>query len=272
VAVVGEDGVCRLQFSYDVAGRLLTQTVDGASLHLGYDAAGRRISRTTPTGARTELGWDEAGNRVSLTIDGQHALTFGHDLLGRETDRTLGAGLRLVSDWDALGRLTHQSLTTRPGRHIRARAYAYRADGHLTAVHEEVTGRATAYTLDPVGRPLHAERPAGVETYAYDASGNVRTADWPEHAADLAARGEREYMGTRVLRAGHTHYRYDSAGRLVERVKKRLSRKPDVWVCTWDAENRLTSCTTPDGAVWHYCYDPLGRRTPSIASTKPAGP
>ncbi|MFJ4682618.1 RHS repeat domain-containing protein [Streptomyces sp. NPDC088789] len=53
----------------------------------------------------------------------------------------------------------------------------------------------------------------------------------------------------------------DGAGRLVERVKKRLSRKPDIWRYSWDAEHRLTSCTTPDGTTWHYRYDPLGRRT-----------
>ncbi|MEW2291033.1 DUF6531 domain-containing protein [Streptomyces sp. NPDC047841] len=252
---------CALEFSYDVAGRLLTQTADGATLRLGYDAAGRRISRTTPSGARTESGWDEVGNRISLTVDGRHALTFGHDLLGRETERTLGTGLHLLSDWDAVGRLTHQSLTARPGRRVRARTYTYRADSHLTAVHEEVTGQGTTYALDPAGRPLRAEGPAGAETYTYDASGNVRTAQWPQRAADPAARGERTYTGTRVLRAGHTHYRYDAAGRLVERVKQRVSRKPDVWRYTWDAEDRLTSCVTPDGAVWHYRYDPLGRRT-----------
>jgi RHS repeat-associated protein len=34
-----------------------------------------------------------------------------------------------------------------------------------------------------------------------------------------------------------------------------------VWRYSYDAEDRLTSCATPDGTVWHYRYDPLGRRT-----------
>lgn len=29
---------------------------------------------------------------------------------------------------------------------------------------------------------------------------------------------------------------------------------------TWNAEDRLIEATTPDGAHWHYAYDPLGRR------------
>ncbi|MFF8868153.1 RHS repeat-associated core domain-containing protein, partial [Streptomyces sp. NPDC015139] len=251
---------CSLDFTYDAAGRLLTQTVDGATLNLAYDAAGRRITRTTPTGAQTSLTWDAIGNRSSLTIDDRHTLSFTHDSLGRETQRSTGH-LQLTSSWDPAGRLTQQHLTAGSDRPIRARSYSYRADDHLTAVRDEITGNHTSYLLDPVGRPLHASGPAGAETYAYDASGNEISASWPDRAADPAARGERDYTGTRVTRAGNTHYRYDQAGRLVERTKKRLSRKPDVWQYTWDAENRLTSCTTPDDTTWHYRYDPLGRRT-----------
>ncbi|MGE7436688.1 RHS repeat-associated core domain-containing protein [Kitasatospora sp. NPDC001175] len=40
----------------------------------------------------------------------------------------------------------------------------------------------------------------------------------------------------------------------------RLSRKPDTWHYTWDAEDRLTHVATPDGTRWHYLYDPFGRR------------
>ncbi|MBO1336049.1 DUF6531 domain-containing protein [Streptomyces sp. VRA16 Mangrove soil] len=260
--VGAENPDAAVEFTYDVAGRLLTETVDGATLRLDYDRAGRRISRTTPTGARTDSAWDEVGNRTALTVDGRHTLAFAHDLLGRETGRTLNEQLRFSSEWDAEDLLTGQSVTTGSGRRVRSRAYTYRADGCPTAVDETVTGRRTGYTLDPVGRPLAALGSAGrQESYGYDASGNQTDAAWPERAADPAARGAREYTGTRLIRAGDTHYRYDDAGRLVERVKKRLSRKPDVWHYAWDAENRLTSCTTPDGATWHCRYDPLGRRT-----------
>ncbi|MER7899308.1 RHS repeat domain-containing protein [Streptomyces sp. NPDC096046] len=32
------------------------------------------------------------------------------------------------------------------------------------------------------------------------------------------------------------------------------------WTYTWDAEDRLTEVTTPDGRRWAYVYDGLGRR------------
>ncbi|MFJ5094219.1 hypothetical protein [Streptomyces sp. NPDC088557] len=56
-------------------------------------------------------------------------------------------------------------------------------------------------------------------------------------------------------------YAYDAAGRVVLRRRTRLSRTPDVWRYAYDAEDRLVSCTTPDGTVWTYGYDPLGRRS-----------
>ncbi|MFF0423986.1 RHS repeat domain-containing protein [Streptomyces sp. NPDC004520] len=60
--------------------------------------------------------------------------------------------------------------------------------------------------------------------------------------------------------AGSVRYEHDAQGRIVLRQKTRLSRKPDTWRYEWDAEDRLTAVTTPDGTVWRYGYDPLGRR------------
>ncbi|MGW6599779.1 RHS repeat-associated core domain-containing protein [Streptomyces sp. NPDC055036] len=258
-----------LENAYDPAGRLVAQTVDGATLRIAYDAAGRRISRTTPTGATTASEWNATGHRTSLTVDARHTLRFTHDAAGRETHRTFGAGILLTSAWDTTGRQVQQTLTRHPSpgppadrpRPLRHRDYTYRPDHYLTAVTDRATGSAAHYTLDAVGRPLKANGPAGTERYAYDQAGNQQDARWPDRSADTAARGPRDYAGTLLTRAGDTHYHYDAAGRLVERIKKRLSRRPDVWRYSWDAEDRLTSCITPDGMAWHYRYDPLGRRT-----------
>ncbi|MFF0788932.1 DUF6531 domain-containing protein [Streptomyces spiralis] len=253
--------------SYDPLGRLLSETVDGRTTRYRYDDAGQRTGRTTPTGARTTAGWDAFGNRTHLSLDARHTLAFTYDVLGQETERTLGERVSLSSVRDGLGRLTRQTLSAQAGpgtgRLLRDRRYTYRADGHLTGLAEQVTGRTLAHTLDPVGRPLAttADRGGRHEQYTYDSAGNQTSAHWPDRPADPDARGQRTYSGTRLLRAGNTTYSYDAAGRLVSRTKKRLSRKPETWRYTWNAENRLTSCTTPDGRTWHYRYDPLGRRT-----------
>lgn len=143
---------------------------------------------------------------------------------------------------------------------MRSRDSAVSAGHHLTAVTDQLTGDTRHYELDPGGRPLTVTAENWSESYAYDAAGNQTDAQWPEAAPHQEGRGRRTYEGTRVLTAGRIRYEYDDAGRTVLRQKARLSKKPDTWRYEYDAEDRLTSCVTPDGTVWRYAYDPLGRR------------
>ena len=94
----------------------------------------------------------------------------------------------------------------------------------------------------------------------HDPAGNLTDATWPGTDATRPAEGPRSYTGTQLTTAGRVRYEYDTAGRMTLRQVTRLSRKPDTWRFTWNAEDRLTHVTTPDGTVWRYLYDPLGRR------------
>ncbi|MFJ9869924.1 DUF6531 domain-containing protein [Streptomyces sp. NPDC101165] len=251
-----------LALERDAMGRLIAETVDGRSMRYGYDPHGELVSRTTPTGATTSYAYDTAGNRVRVDCAG-HALGFAHDELGRETRRTLGpahAPVTLDSQWDTIGRLSARSLTTPRGT-VRDRSYGYRADGFLTRITDRQAGTDWQFELDAVGRPLGVSAGDWSERYAYDATGNQTDAHWPDQARHTESRGERAYDGSRLLGADGVRYEYDDAGRVVLRQKRRLSRRPDTWRYTWDAEDRLVSCTTPDGTVWRYTYDALGRRT-----------
>ena len=251
-----------LTLERDALGRVLAETVDGRTVRYTYDALGRRTSRTTPTGAVTELAYDRAGNRAALTVSG-HTLTFAYDALGRELERSFGPSDRpvtLTAALDGRGRTTRQTLTVQ-GRTLRSRGYTYRPDGHLTSITDELTGAARHFGLDAAGRPLTVTAEGWTETYAYDTAGNQTAAHWPDAAPHPEARGPRTYDGTRLLEAGRVRYAYDAAGRTVLRQRTRLSRKPETWRYEWDAEDRLVSATTPDGTVWRYRYDPLGRRT-----------
>ncbi|WP_093637933.1 DUF6531 domain-containing protein [Streptomyces sp. 2224.1] len=259
-----------LELAYDAGGRLLSETVDGRAMRYGYDLSGQRISRTTPTGAVSTYAYDAVGNRTAVSTGG-HELAFQHDALGRETERFFGAQVRLSSTRDDRGRLTHQSLTS--GHELRrARSYGYRPDSYLTSLTEEVTGEQRRFDLDPVGRPLTVSAEGWNESYAYDAAGNQTAAQWPGRSTDGGARGERSYQGTKVLSAGKVRYEHDAAGRMTLRQRARLSKKPDTWRYEWDAEDRLTACTTPDGTRWTYTYDPLGRRTAKHRSGEEGAP
>ncbi|MEV8065447.1 RHS repeat-associated core domain-containing protein [Streptomyces sp. NPDC085995] len=251
-----------MALEWDVQGRLIAETVEGRTHRYTYDAAGRRTRRTTPSGMVTDQSYDAAGNRTRMRVAGR-SLQFTHDARGQELTRTFGLPGRaftLATTWDSLGRVSEQTLVSQ-ARTLRSRSYTYRPDHHLLAVAERESGELRRFALDPDGRPLAVEARDWTERYLYDTEGNQTDVFWPDHAPYADSSGPRSYDGTRLRSAGALHYTYDAAGRVVERRRKRLSRRPDVWRYTWDAEDRLTACVTPDGVLWTYAYDAFARRT-----------
>ena len=244
---------------YDKLGRIKTELVSGRALTHSYDALGRRIRRVTPTGAVSASAYDQAGNRTSLTASGR-TMDFTHDAAGRESRRRIGDGVEFASTWDPAGRLDAQTVTVvASGARVQHRNYTYQRDGHLVGVEDQLNG-PRVFEMDATGRVTGVRAQDWSESYAYDEAGNQTAADWPIQHVNADARGERMFAGTRVLSAGSIRYEYDAAGRVTLRQKTRLSKKPDAWRYTWDAEDHLTTVTSPDGAVWRYLYDPLGRR------------
>ncbi|WP_250301125.1 MULTISPECIES: DUF6531 domain-containing protein [unclassified Streptomyces] len=240
-------------------GELLSETVDGRTLSYTYDEVGRRTSRTTHTGATSTWSYDAAGNQTQLNTSGR-VIDFEFDLLGQEVTRHFGDFATLAHTFDQVGRLTTQLVANVHGRSVQRRAYSYRADGSLTRIQDQASGNRH-FELDAAGRVTKVDGEAWTEKYSYDETGNQATASWPTVHAGHEAQGPRAYTGTRITRAGNVRYEHDAQGRITLRQKTRLSRKADTWRYKWDAEDRLTAVTTPDGTRWRYQYDPLGRRT-----------
>ncbi|MFG2458961.1 putative T7SS-secreted protein [Streptomyces sp. NPDC048523] len=255
-----------LMLHRDEAGRVLSETVNGRTLTHTYDVLGRRTSRTTPSAATTTWSYDASGNRTGMAVSGR-TLTFTHDEAGRELTRHIAESVTLTQAFDPLGRLKKQDIIGPAGTHLQHRAYTYRADGNLTAIDDHLNG-TRHFDLDMAGRVTAVHAANWTETYAYDEAGNQTQATWPSSHPGHDSTGDRTYTGTRITRAGAIRYEHDEAGRITLRQKTRLSRKPDTWRYEWDAEDRLTAVTTPDGTVWRYRYDPLGRR---IAKQRLAG-
>lgn len=241
----------------DRYGRLRSESVDGRETTFAYDVLGRRTGRTTPGGAVSSWSYDAAGHRAELTTSGR-TICFDRDAAGQELARRIGGTVTLHHAFDVMGRLTDQHVTGANGS-LQRRGYSYRADGHLVGIDDRLSGTRT-FDLDADGRVTAVHAANWTERYAYDAAGNQTEASWPATHPGQEATGARAYTGTRITRAGDVRYEHDAQGRIVLRQKTRLSRKPDTWRYAWDAEDRLTSVTTPDGTVWRYRYDALGRR------------
>ncbi|GAB2798140.1 putative T7SS-secreted protein [Streptomyces daliensis] len=251
----------------DRLGRIKAEVVNGRATTYAWDAVGRRTRRVTPTGAVAETTYDSSGNRTSLTTGGR-TVDFTRDAAGREVGRRVGDAVQFAQVWDPAGRLSAQTVTGGPSAAtIQHRAWTYRADGHLVGVEDALNG-PRVFDLDAAGRVTGVRAQDWTESYAYDETGNQTRAAWPAAHPGAEAQGTRTYTGTRLRTAGALRYEHDAAGRVVLRQKSRLSKKPDTWRYTWDAEDHLTSVTTPDGTVWRYTYDPLGRRIAKHSATE----
>ncbi|GAA2739853.1 RHS repeat-associated core domain-containing protein [Kitasatospora cinereorecta] len=245
----------------DALGNLLSESINGRTVSYRRDLLGRRTTRTTPTNHVSTWSYDRAGRPAALATS-SGTLQFSYDEAGRERLRTYGDHLALASAWDASHRLTSQTVQTAgTGKQqvLQCRSYSYRADGGLTGLDDQFTGRRTV-ELDAAGRVTTVQAGTWSESYSYDPVGNLTAADWPASGSSKAAVGTRTFSGAGLATAGRVRYEYDAAGRTTLRQVTRLSKKPDTWHYTWDAEDRLTGVTTPDGNRWRYLYDPFGRR------------
>ncbi|MGP4096498.1 RHS repeat-associated core domain-containing protein [Nonomuraea sp. KM90] len=245
-----------LTIARDAHGRVVAETCNGRTVTSEYDALGRRVLRRTPSGAETTWTYDARDLPLTLRTAG-HTLRFTHDPARREISRDFGTDVSLTHVWDDDSHLQAQTLARGPAhRVVQRRTYGYRRDGRLTEIDDLLGGRRR-FDLDPVGRVTAVHGTGWSERYTYNVSGQITDAHWPEPAD---ARGPRAYTGTMVRQAGRTRYEYDRQGRTILRQRGVLSSEPRTWHYTWDADDRLTAVTAPDGTRWRYLYDPLGRR------------
>ncbi|TVT21877.1 RHS repeat protein, partial [Amycolatopsis rhizosphaerae] len=232
-----------VEYVRDPLGRVLAETVNGARIAREYDPAGHCLRRITPTGAVSEWAYDSGGRPVGLaTLGGR--LLFERDRLGRETTRRLGQAVALTQTYGSGARISSQSVWKAGSAGVTAvqqRTFAYAITGFLTEIRDTRVG-TRRFDLDALGRITGVHRDGNPERYDYDALGNL-------------GHGDREHVGTLVTRAGRTQYKHDAQGRVVH-----LARDESSWHYLWNADDRLAQATTPDGTVWRYRYDPLGRR------------
>jgi RHS repeat-associated protein len=250
-----------LEYTYDVLGRVLSETCNGQPVVSSYDMAGQRVARRTPAGVDSAWAFDPAGRPDSLRTSEQ-MLVFAHDGAGREIRRRIGDAATLTQRWDADHRLTAQSLwntagQAQPAGPVQYRAYTYSQASDVLAIVDHLTGDRR-FDMDPVGRITAVHGRQWTERYRYDATGNLTGASVPAAGGNVAE--TLGYSGTLIRHAGRYSYTHDGQGRITARRARSLSGKVRSWAFTWDAEDRLTEVVTPDGHHWRYRYDPIGRR------------
>ncbi|MCL2409147.1 MAG: peptidoglycan DD-metalloendopeptidase family protein [Oscillospiraceae bacterium] len=170
----GANGI-RTEYTYDLAGNILTKRVGGATTTYTYNNRGQL------TQIRDALGQIE---------------TFTYDQNGLLLTRTDRNGTQFRMTYDTLGRLVRED-ATRNGAVVNHRAYIFHGTG---ALFSETNGSHTiTYRYDAQGRVIRQEETGGVvKTFQYNAANNVTR-------ATTAINGHVHINNT---------YAYDSAQRL----------------------------------------------------------
>ncbi|KPI15694.1 RHS repeat-associated core domain containing protein-containing protein [Actinobacteria bacterium OK074] len=207
-----------------------TRTDPGGAPHtFTYDTELRLTQVTSPAGLSWDYTYDAAGRLVAETDFDGRTLTYGYDDADQLAVRTNGMGQAIHYTRDPRGRVTQQrgdagEITTfayDPSGHL---VRAANADAEVTferdrtgrTTAEDVNGRTTHYSYDPLGRCVRRTTPAG------------HTSTWSYNSQGLPAE--------LVTGAGSLAFAYDAAGR---ETSRRLGEGTTL-TQAWDAADRLT--------------------------------
>lgn len=252
------DGTHGATYTYDDAGRVLSETVDyGSGITLGYSYT-----------------YTDAGYKRTLTYPDGTVVTYEHDAAGVLSSVNIpGEGLLSVNEWDwvapkkltlpggTVRELTHDGLLNVTGVKVRSPGQQLLLD--LNAEYDDtellskrsIDGTETKYEYDTEERLLEAAVTDGpTETFTVDATGNRIT--------HTATSGEWQYdANDRLIQRGDTTYEYDAAGNLTRKIVGTSGAPQTITRFSYDGLNRLIEVQDGSGAtVATYAYDPFDNR------------
>ncbi|CAI3797792.1 putative deoxyribonuclease RhsA [Pseudomonas sp. MM221] len=268
----------KLEYAYDLLGRLTKEITPDGTLGYEYDPLSNLTTLTLPDGRQVNHLYYGSGHLHQLNLDGQVISDMERDDLHREVYRTQGK-LTSCFGYDAMGRKAWQFASTLP------------AD-KLSQIHN--TGINTSLLVEHAYNPIHRRYqydPAGelVRTldklrgeikYEYEANGQLRSRDTGSligseefrydaaaNRLDFNARQFDKVKDNRIRQWRDQEYRYDPWGNLIEK----RSGHSKLQHFSYDCENRLVRAETlVDGkleSLGEYRYDSLGRRVAKQAET-----
>ena len=251
-----------------------------ASLSFGVDDTGRRSWAHVGSLVRS-FGYDRNSR---LVRDRVHALTPGNNHNSHASDTSQGDSSKHQDEYHAVG--------------VIDRVFTWRADDVITQITDQIRGVETSYDVDPMGRVtrvIHQQAggtatqnmpqgdragassqaqypqagssqsnqcgmPGGEESYSYSQAG-VLTKLHPDTTTRWADDVD-TYGGTMPRQVGRTRFIYDKAGRVIQTVTKRLSKKPLVKHFYYDNGTQPVGYEDSDhpGVGWRYLYDGVCRR------------
>jgi RHS repeat-associated protein len=287
--------------SYDATFNLIqAQDPVGNSTQLSYDVQGHLTGVKDPLGAVTSASYNGNGAVSSITDALGRKDVMTRDPLSRVTLNTDAAGNQTSFSYDPVGHTTQvkdalngtTNVAYQAGRSGRFPASVTDAKGHATSFTYDTTGRVTSvknalnqsasisynakslpvsvqtrkgqtisFAYDSLDRLTTLTAPEGSLSLSYDAVGNLLTAN---HYNGSALSLSYDALN-RVTQVGQTltngftaniGYGYDANGN-----RTRMTTPWGAFSYAYDALDRITSITNPNGQTVTFNYDAASRRT-----------
>jgi RHS repeat-associated protein len=235
---------------YDLVGRPIFKrfgSTGGQGIDYTYDSA-KRLATETSFGRTLTFDYDKSGNRIKLTYPDANYISYDFDAVSRmtqvrENSTTVGTGVLQTYAWDPLSR---RSATTPLSRgNGTMTSYGYDTASRLTSLGHDVAGTTFDATLG----------------FGYTAASQLNTRSttngalgwWtaPNNVQSYAVNGLNQY-----ITVNGTTYTHDARGNLTSDGSRTFA---------YDVENRLTSVS--GSASMTLTYDPLGRLRQTVAGT-----
>lgn len=245
--------------TYDPAGRKSSEAVTVGSVTKSYsytyDPQGNKASYTSPEGINHSYQHDKAGKLTGISFDGK-TITLNYDKT-RLKQMNYPNGVSNDYAYNAANWLTGIT-TTKAGTTLLSRGYNFDSVGNITG--QESEHGATGYGYDDLYQLTNADHPDAIsltdEAYSYDKVGN--------RASSAATTGSWSYNKNNELQnSSAASYEYDANGNTIKKTET-----SQVTLYHYDARNRLSQVTLPDGSIATYAYDPFGRRVMKSLATQ----
>ncbi len=261
----------KLEYAYDLLGRLTKEITAVGTLAYEYDPLSNLTTLTLPDGRKVNHLYYGSGHLHQLNLDGQVISDMERDDLHREVYRTQGK-LTSCFGYDAMGRKAWQFASTLPAEKL---SQVHNAGIHTSLLVEHAYNPIhRRYQYDPAGELVRTlDKLRGEIKYQYEANGQLHSRDTGSligseefrydpaaNRLDFNARQFDKVKDNRIQQWRDQEYRYDPWGNLIEK----RSGHSKLQNFSYDCENRLVRAETlVNGkleSTGEYRYDSLGRR------------
>ena len=219
-----------------------------------------------------KVRFNEGGDASELaySLDDKEVMIvgLGVDTLGRRSWISVDSTVRKFA-FDQRSRIVSDTMVKLGGNTATSvidRVFSWRVDDVLDQVKDTVRDITIDYAVDSSGRVTGvthtdaAQDQKSSESYEFSRAGML-TKLHPDTSAKWADDVDL-YGGTMPRQIGRTSFTYDKAGRVIQTVTKRLSKKPLVKHFYYGSGTQPVGYEDSDhpGVGWRYLYDGLSRR------------